>query len=829
MTRPPPSEVSQLPPDGTGADGPGDAAARFRELHGVAALLVPAHGESLFVVSPRTPHPWVRHHDRGREAGLRTLIRGSASQLRKDVEHLLGSVPAPGPPAAEVVGSASAGTAQALRRLEGDSAVVLRWHAPGSPPAGVVLVRREARGSADESTLRALEGAHEGLGLLRPDAVELPDPVLLEQVLDSLGQGLVLVDGGGRIRLWNRSVEHLLAWPRARVLGSPLSELEFRTLGGDALELDPTRATEEPRVRDCLVLGGDGAWIPVRMETRALPAASGDPSVLLTVSLFRREASDQVRTDTWDRPLQDLLLASPVPMVALDTQGRVRLWSAAAERVFGWGPGEVVGGLHPLDPPEDPAPLLQDMDRALLRRPFAQIERNAIRRDGTLLKVVVSGSRIRGPEGGVEGTLLSLVDVTHTHRLEQQIRAAQRMQSVGELAGGVAHDFNNILTRISGLTEVIRLYLEDDHPALEPLAEVEETSMEAAEVADNLMAFSRQRMIRFEPLDLVAALRDLEPAIRQTVSAEVQVTLSLPDEPAVVRGDRGQVHQAVLNLTANARAAMPEGGRLDVEVEVRAVEPEDVRDLPYPMDPGDYVTLSVRDTGVGMSESTLARIFEPFFSGRETGDRFEAGRGLGLSATYGIVKQMGGYIWVESEEGAGTVFHLLFPRETASPTTGPEGPQAAVDPHGTETVLLVEDDAQVLRLLEQGLASRGYTVHTARGGAEALGVYRLAEEEIDILVTDVVMPRMRGTELARRLRRERPDLPVLFITGYTDDPELRTGLIGPGQAILGKPFRPREVSVAVRRLLDDPGASRRAAPGAADAAADGPPPGPQRA
>lgn len=801
MSKPPRSgPPDALPPGGPGS---GDAAARFRELHGVAALLVPAHGESLFVVSPRTPHPWVRHHDRGREAGLRTLIRGPDSQLRRDVERLLESVDAPGPPAGEIAAPPSSAAGQALRRLEGERAVVLRWHAPGSPPAGVVLVRRASRGAADGATLEAMEGAHEGLGLLRPDSPGLPDPGMLGTVLDALGQGLVLVDGDGCIRLWNRAAEHLLAWPRASRLGTPLSDLEFRTLGGDPFELVGPHPEEAERVRDCLVLGGDGAWTPVRIELRVLHASGEDPPLLLTVSLFRRDESDEARAGTWDRPLKELLMASPVPMVALDTEGRVRLWSAAAERVFGWPPGEVVGGPHPLDPPGAATSLVAEMDRALLRRPFGQIDADLTRRDGTLLRVVVSGSRIRGPRGGVEGTLLSLVDVTHTHRLEEQIQQAQRMQAVGELAGGVAHDFNNILTRITGLTEVIRLYLEDGHPALPALQEVEETSMEAAEVADNLMAFSRQRMIRFEPLDLVETIRDLEAALRQTVSAAVHVELRLPEGPALVRGDRGQVQQAVLNLTANARAAMPEGGTLEVAVEVRPVEPEDVRDLPYPMDPGDYVTLTVRDTGVGMSQETLARIFEPFFSAREAGDRFEAGRGLGLSATYGIVKQMGGYIWVESEEGAGTVFHLLFPRETELPADATADTGSAVDPRGSETVLLVEDDAQVLSLLERGLAGRGYTVHPARGGVEALGVFRLHGDDVDILVTDVVMPRMRGTELARRLRRERPDLPVLFITGYTDDPELRTGLLGPDQAILRKPFRPREVSVAVRRLLED--------------------------
>jgi CheY-like chemotaxis protein len=258
----------------------------------------------------------------------------------------------------------------------------------------------------------------------------------------------------------------------------------------------------------------------------------------------------------------------------------------------------------------------------------------------------------------------------------------------------------------------------------------------------------------------------------------------------------------MLNLAANAAAAMPGGGRLDVEVEARTVEPDDVRELPYPMDPGEYVALTVRDTGVGMSESTLARVFEPFFSARVAGDTFGAGRGLGLSATYGIVKQMGGYVWVESTEGEGTVFSLLFPRESAPPAAGDGAAPPLPDPGGTETILLVEDDAQVLSLLERALQRRGYTVHAARGGPEALGVFRMAEERIDVLVTDVVMPRMRGTELARRLREDRPGLPVLFITGYTDDPELRTGLLEAGQAILEKPFRPREVSRAVRELLE---------------------------
>jgi CheY-like chemotaxis protein len=223
------------------------------------------------------------------------------------------------------------------------------------------------------------------------------------------------------------------------------------------------------------------------------------------------------------------------------------------------------------------------------------------------------------------------------------------------------------------------------------------------------------------------------------------------------------------------------------------------------VDPGDYVRITVADTGSGMDRETITRVFEPFFSARDEEDHFDPGRGLGLSATYGIVKQMGGYIWVESEKGEGTVFSLLFPYEPASPAAAGAEVEEGVDPRGTETVLLVEDDPQVLRLLEKALSLRGYDVLPARNGPEAVGIARLADGQFDVLVTDVVMPSMRGTELARLLRREDAELPVLFVTGYADDAELRTGLLGERDELLRKPFRTRELSVALRRLLDRAG------------------------
>jgi nitrogen fixation negative regulator NifL len=387
-------------------------------------------------------------------------------------------------------------------------------------------------------------------------------------------------------------------------------------------------------------------------------------------------------------------------------------------------------------------------------------------------------------------------DVTEQRSLEQQLRLAQKMEAVGRLAGGVAHDFNNVLTAIFGYVEMLQEDLPADSGAQEDLEEVRKAAERAAGLTRQLLAFSRQQVLEPVVLSLNDVLQDVEKMLRRVIGEDVELRLNLPPDVGNVRADPGQLQQVIMNLVVNARDAMPRGGTLIVETSSADLT-EQYAELHQPVVPGPYVMLAVSDTGTGMTPEVKARVFEPFFTTKERGK----GTGLGLSTVYGIVKQSGGYIWAYSELGRGTTFKIYLPAVNAqADVLPPVGQQGTTT--GTETVLVAEDDA-ILRPLAKGLLEKlGYRVLEAENAAAALGVAERHQGPIHLLVADVVMPGGSGRDLARGLERSRPDTKVLYVSGYTDDAIVQHGMLEPGLNFLQKPFTPAALARKVRGVLD---------------------------
>jgi PAS domain S-box-containing protein len=422
------------------------------------------------------------------------------------------------------------------------------------------------------------------------------------------------------------------------------------------------------------------------------------------------------------------------------------------------------------------------------------------RKDGKALWALVAAAPLLDDAGNFVGTLAMVTDVTARRELEAQLRQAQKMEAVGRLAGGVAHDFNNLLTVIGGACDLLQHRLPRGGEAWELAREIRESGDRAAALTRQLLAFSRKQVLATEVLDLNETVKRTQKLLQRVLGEDIE--LATEPEPALgrVNADPGQIEQVIMNLAVNARDAMPQGGKFTLRT-ANVFLDEDYAVLRPGVRPGRYVLLAVSDDGCGMDEETRSHLFEPFFTTKGP----ERGTGLGLATVYGIVQQSGGHIDVRSEPGRGTTFEIYLPRSKASLPPEPAGPDAGEVHAGSETILLVEDEAAVRALLGRALRGSGYTVLEAASGADAL---RLAEQHagpIHLLVTDVVMPAMNGRQVAERLAELRPGVRALFVSGYTDDAVVRHGLGGEGPAFLQKPFTPDALARKVRELLDRTG------------------------
>jgi PAS domain S-box-containing protein len=460
--------------------------------------------------------------------------------------------------------------------------------------------------------------------------------------------------------------------------------------------------------------------------------------------------------------------------------------------------------------------ILGNQPELLIGRPLRDLVRAAVHESGVTSRIVdlddmaqlegeitlggrwynIRTSSVSREHGAVGGLAQVWEDVSDHRRAEEQLRQAQKMEAVGRLAGGIAHDFNNILTIINGLTELVMTSTSANSPAMKHLHQIARAGDRAAALTRQLLAFSRKQILQPVVLDLNALIVEAVRMLQRLLGEHIDLTTSLDPMLYRVKADPGQIEQILVNLLVNARDAMPQGGSIKLQTynveldEPFAREREEVR-------PGSYVMLAVTDTGCGMDEATRLRIFEPFFTTKEVG----RGTGLGLAMVYGIVKQSGGHIDVYSEPGRGTSFKVYLPRASAS-SEGQAVANFSQPCRGTETILVVEDDEAIRNLVRVALQSHGYTVLEAADGAAGLRISQDWCAPIHLLVTDMIMPGISGRQLATTLVAARPDLKVLFFSGYTEDSMLRNGLLRPGIAFLQKPFTPTVLARKVRDTLD---------------------------
>ena len=417
------------------------------------------------------------------------------------------------------------------------------------------------------------------------------------------------------------------------------------------------------------------------------------------------------------------------------------------------------------------------------------------RNDGKTITVRISGRAVSSADEPADALEAIAEDVTDRRVLEDQFRQAQKMEAVGRLAGGVAHDFNNLLMVISGYAEVMLSALDSDHRLREKALAIQQASDRATTLTRQLLAFSRKQLLELKVVDVNAIVADMERLLRPLIGENVEFVTNLSAEAAHTRADAGQLEQVLMNLVVNAKDAMPGGGALTIRTDKTVVD-ESHRRGPTFIRPGHYVTLSVSDTGMGMDKETQSRIFEPFFTTKEKGK----GTGLGLSTVYGIVKQSGGYVMVQSDVGRGTTFQIYLPRAegVAEKHTAPAAPTAL---GGTETVLLVEDEESVRQLVRETLAAKGYRVMEAANGETGVAAAAQHDGKIDLVITDVVMPGMGGRELVKQLAQTRPETKVLYLSGYTEDAIVNEGTMESGAAFLQKPFTLQSLARKVREVL----------------------------
>ncbi len=433
-------------------------------------------------------------------------------------------------------------------------------------------------------------------------------------------------------------------------------------------------------------------------------------------------------------------------------------------------------------------------------------ERTYRRKDGTTLPVLIEDRIIRNKKGRITGIRSMIEDITERRRAEEalqkseeQLRQWQRVEAIGRLAGGVAHDFNNLLMTIKGCSELLLGGLDQSDPRREEVEEIRKAAERATALTRQLLAFGRRQVLQPQVLDLNEVVANMDRMLQRLIGEDIQLLTVLDPELWPVKVDPGQIEQVIMNLAVNARDAMPGGGKLTIET-ANVILDEGYARRHVSVKPGPCVMLAVTDAGSGMDKETQSHLFEPFFTTKRTGE----GAGLGLSTVYGIVKQSGGNIWAYSELGQGTTFKIYLPRveeavKTYRPKTAP-----AVSPGGSETILLVEDEEAVRTIVSKILQNRGYTVLEAHHGNEALQICERHEGPIHLMVTDVVMPQVSGRELAERLTLLRPEIRVLFMSGYPDNAIVHHGVLGAGTAFLQKPFTLNALECKVRELLDAP-------------------------
>ena len=548
---------------------------------------------------------------------------------------------------------------------------------------------------------------------------------------------------------------------------------------------------------------GEMRWIAARGQL--IRDDLGCPTALVGIHLDiteRKRADDELRRV--EQKYRELFDSAPVGYHELDADGHIVRVNRTEQAMLGYRSDEMLGR-HIWDFIAKPDNAQEDFHDVMAGRSrlARAAEREYLRKDGTALQVIAERNLLKDDRGRVSGMRVTLQDISGRKRLEEQLLQLQKMEAVGRLAGGIAHDFNNILTAIINYAYLARVS-ERMQDAVGFLEEVEKASERASQLTQQLLVFSRRQMIEPRTVSLNDVIVDMESMLRRLISEDIELVTLLGDSLNLVVVDPRQMERVLINLVLNARDAMPEGGKLIIQTSNAMVDEDGVPGFPS-LSPGPYVKVTVGDSGVGISEEVRPHIFEPFFTTKGIG----VGTGLGLSTCYGIVGQSGGHMVVDSEQGKGTTVAVYLPSAEGEASPLPLRDEDGFLPTGNETVMLVEDEPSVREVTARVLRGQGYSVVEAANGVDAMkALVASSLEGVDLVLTDLVMPLMGGTELVADLKQLRPSLQVLYVSGYSDDTAVRRQVIEEGAAFLHKPFTPLQLAQKVRAVLDS-GRSKR--------------------
>ncbi|HEY2413490.1 MAG TPA: response regulator [Pirellulaceae bacterium] len=602
--------------------------------------------------------------------------------------------------------------------------------------------------------------------------------------------------------MWGRSCQSLIDNPRSYMEGiHPLDYDMMLRANADMFRtgyIDVETRVQRPE--------GSVRWVWIRgypvLEQGQIVRLVG---VIEDITEKRQLASER---DALLARLQLHIERLPLAYILMDAEFHIIDWNPCAERIFGFSKDEILGNGPPFE--KFVPPSFQQSGEELLTRirsgdMQAHSTNDNLTKDGRTIACDWFNTPLLDDNGNFTGLLCLAQDVTARKAMESQLQQAQKMEVVGHLAGGVAHDFNNLLAVILGCCQFLEndaTLTADSHELVE---EIYKAGTRAAALTKQLLAFSRRQILQPKLLNLNEVVTETVVMLDRLIGEDIELKTNLYARLWPVKVDAGQMNQVIMNLAVNARDAMREGGTLIIQTTNTELDESYAQCHPQ-VKAGPYVSLAITDTGCGMDEQTKARMFEPFFTTKETGK----GTGLGLATVFGIVKQSGGHVTVYSEIGKGTTFRVYLPKEETATDAGREKKSPPAPPRGTETVLVVEDEKMMRNLACRTLQSQGYMVLSARDGENAIEVYKLHTGSIQLVLTDVVMPKMGGRQLYDQLRALQPDLKVLFMSGYTDDAVLRHGVLEAETNFIEKPFTYAALASAVRKVLDSPSLTEQA-------------------
>ena len=624
----------------------------------------------------------------------------------------------------------------------------------------------------------------------------------LAAIVTSSSDAIIGKTLSGVVTSWNAAAERIFGYTAAEMVGDSIYRIVPPELHDAEQQLLEQIARGVPlEMAETIRLGKNAH--PVHVSVSVSPIRDPQDRVIGASSIMRdvteRKRAQEMLTQSQER-LQMALKAARMGTWHWDVGANALTWDDGLERLYDLAPGERITSFEQFLQrvhPDDRAFVEQSVERALEGWGGLDYEFRIVLPNGRVRWLADQGRLVRDADGKVVSLTGVCLDVTERKQVEERLRQAQRMESVGQLAGGIAHEANNMMSVVLGCADYVLQRSDLSEPVRQDVEQIWRAAKRTAGVTQQLLAFSRRQVLQPQVLDLNATVRELEPILVRTLGEGSSLRLHLSPSLGKVRADPGQLEQVLLNLTLNARDAMSDGGRLtietmNVELDARYVAGKPVETLQA----GEYAALIVTDTGHGMDQETLGRIFEPFFTTKGVGE----GTGLGLSTVYGIVKQSGGFIWAYSEPGLGTTFKLYFPL-IAPVAPSEEVTVPAAPGHPEEVVLVAEDEPMVRSVMARTLRDSGYTVLEASNGREALDLLEQRGGAVNLVVADVVMPGMGGREMTARLAERWPQVPVLFTSGYTGLDVVRRGLLEEGREFLQKPLAPEALIRKVRQLV----------------------------